>query len=209
MRHFLLFLLCCMIFCTPLSADYVDDNPVEAENPVESFDSLPDISEAFTPPAETQAPATTAIEAPEREPAPSGAGIMPVDSTYGGSWNGATLDYFSGIMRAHPFKDYLVFRRDQYNYILYYGSDIKLNGSTFQGTDLTCVVYSSNSGYNNEYISTSTNQSISINVDGLFYTNVSDVGARLEGVTQIEWTIAACVLLGLGIGISLVRGFFK
>ena len=177
------------------------------------FDGLPDVSQAFTPEEEGQDEVATAAEeqAPEREPAPAAdsAAISPIDSTYGGAWSGSILDYFAGVMRSHPFKDYVCFRRDQNTYLLYFGTDIDVDGSNFSGSGLNCITYTTNNGYNNEYIYTAVGVSLYYQADGIFYTNCSDLGANLEGVKQIEWLIVACVLLGLLIGISLIRGIFK
>lgn len=176
------------------------------------LDGLPDVSQAFTPEEEEgqEEEGAEGAEAPERESAPAADfGIAPIDSTYGGAWSGAILDYFSGVMRSHPFKDYVCFRRDQYTYVLYFGTDIDVNGQYFSGNDLKCITYTSNNGYNNEYIQFSEGVPLSYHVDGIFYTNCSYLGANLEGVKQIEWLIVACVLLGLYIGISLIRGIFK
>ena len=204
------------------AADYEDVEIIPDEDTEESetigeelggiLDGLPDLSDAFTPEKEEEQEeeAAEGEEAPEREPAPAADyGISPIDSTFGGAWSGAILDYFSGVMRSHPFKDYVCFRRDQYTYLLYYGTDIEVNGQSFIGTDLNCIIYTSNNGYNNEYIQVSEGASLSYQADGIFYSNCSDLGANLEGVKQIEWLIVACVLLGLLIGISLIRGMFK
>ena len=172
-----------------------------------------DVSQAFTPEEEGQdkVAAAEGEEAPEREPAPAAdsALISPIDSTYGGVWSGSILDYFAGVMRSHPFKDYVCFRRDQNTYLLYFGTDIDVDGSNFSGSGLNCITYTTNNGYNNEYIQTAEGVSLYYQADGIFYTNCSDLGANLEGVNQIEWLIVACVLLGLLIGISLIRGIFK
>lgn len=176
----------------------------------EIVSGLPDISGAFSP-SDVSEP--VGAEAPEQEPAmtePALDSVMPLDVTYGGAWNGAVLDYFSGVMRSHPFKDYLCFRRDQYTYVLYFGTNIDFNGSTFSGSGLNLITYNSSNNYQqNEYISTLTGQSMSYNADGIYYTNVSDFGARLEGVNEIEWIAGACVMLGVYVGISLIRGIFK
>ena len=176
------------------------------------LDGLPDLSEAFTPEEvyNQEEDKAEGEEAPEREPAPAADnGISPIDSTFCGAWSGAILDYFSGVMRSHPFKDYVCYRRDQYTYLLYFGTDIDVDGSNFSGSGLNCITYTTNNGYNNEYIQVSEGVSFSYHADGIFYTNCSELGANLEGVKQIEWLIVACVLLGLLIGISLLRGLFK
>lgn len=220
-KWFCAFLSCAFALTSSLTvsaSDYEDFEiiPDEGETIQEELggflDGLPDLSEAFTPEEEQQAEETGAAagEAPEREPAPAADfGIAPIDSTYGGAWSGAILEYFAGVMRSHPFKDYIAFRRDQNTYLLYFGTDIQSDGGSFSGSDLNCITYTTNNGYNNEYISTASGVSLFYQADGIFYTNCSDLGANLEGVKQIEWIIVACVLLGLLIGISLFRGMFK
>ncbi len=190
----------------------LDDEPSVSDELGEIAAGLPDVSEAFTPPEPTEA----ATEAPDREPAPpstSGAAlnseIMPLDSTYGGAWSGAVLEYFSGVMCSHPFKDYVCFRRDQYTYMLYYGTNIDLNGNSFVGTDLNLITYTTANGYNsNEYVTISSGQSLYYNIDGIFYSNVGD-SSQFKGVCLIEWLIIACVSLCIIICVSLVRGIFK
>lgn len=191
----------------------LDDEPLSVSDELGDIASgLPDVSEAFTP-----EPDDTAAEAPEREPAPPSSSsqsvapyseIMPLDSTYGGAWSGSILEYFSGVMCSHPFKDYVCFRRDQYNYVLYYGTNIELSGSSFTGNDLNLITYTTSNGYNNEYVSTSSGQTLYYNIDGIFYSNVGN-GSQFKEVRLIEWLIIACVALCIIIVVSLVRGMFK
>lgn len=195
-------------------ADIVlDDDPLSVSDELgEIADGLPDVSEAFTP----LEPDEAATEAPEREPAPPATSsaslyseIMPLDSTYGGAWSGSILEYFSGVMCSHPFKDYVCFRRDQYTYMLYYGTDIELNGNSFVGSDLNLITYTTANGYNsNEYVSSSSGQSLYYNIDGIFYSNVGD-SSQFKEVREIEWLIIACVALCVIVAVSLIRGIFK
>lgn len=194
----------------------------EIDEPVQSIgdelgaivSGLPDISSAFTP-SETPPPAADDADPHERASASavvpdSDYGIMPLDSTYGGAWSGSVYDFFSGVMCGHPFKDYVCFRQSQYEYHLYFGTDISLSGNNFVGSDLTHIIYNTGNGYNsNEYFSTSTGSSLTYYGDGIFYSNVGDFSSRFKEVTLIEYILIASIVLGIMLCISFVRGFFK
>lgn len=191
----------------------LDDDPSVSDELGEIAEGLPDVSGAFTP----QEPDEAATEAPEREPSPPSepsaavlnSEIMPLDVTYGGAWSGSILEYFSGVMCSHPFKDYVCFRRDQYTYVLYYGTNIELVDNSFQGNDLNLITYTTANGYNNnEYVSSSSGQSLYYNIDGIFYSNVGD-SSQFKEVREIEWLIIACVALCVIVAVSLIRGIFK
>lgn len=209
----ILALSCSVCLCADVE-EIPDDLPSVGDELGAIVSGLPDISSAFTPPKTTQQEAEGA-DTPERALAPSSDldddyGIMPLDSTYGGAWSGSVYDFFSGVMCGHPFKDYVCFRQSQYEYHLYFGTDISLSGNNFVGSDLTHIIYNTGNGYNsNEYFSTATGSSLTYYVDGIFYSNVGDFSSRFKEVTLIEYILIASIVLGIMLCIIFVRGFFK
>lgn len=188
----------------------LENDPVTAEFEAIA-DSLPDLSTILPEPSADTADGGSVEEV--KDPPSSHLLDSPLvlyDSTYGGAWSGSVLDYFSGVMRGHPFSDYLCYRANQNTYVLYYGVDIKFTNGYFQGSDLHKISYNTYNNYNqNEYVSFSDGQSVYYQSDGIFYSNVYDNAAHLEGVRTIEYIIIACVLLCVLLFVSAIRMFMK
>lgn len=217
-KIFAIILSCCLLTINVVAAEddndtsdvVLDNDPITDEFNAIS-DSLPDLSTITTSPSDNTSDGGSVDDVKDPPSSPlSDSPIALYDATYGGAWSGSVLDYFSGVMRGHPFSDYLCYRSDQYTYVLYYGVNIDYNNGYFQGSDLHMISYSTNSRYNdNEYISFADGQSVSYSSDGIFYSNVYDNSAQLEGVNMIEYLIVLAVLVCVLLFVSVFRMFMK
>lgn len=206
------FILSVILMTVSVCAVSPDDEVIIEDDPISSelneiLEGLPDVSTILPKPsADTADGGTDESIVPPLPVLSSDIGISPLDLTYGGAWSGSVLDYFSGVMRGHPFNDYVCFRMDQYTYVLYYGVDITFNNGYFVGSDLHLITYNTNRN-NNDYVSFADNQTLSFSADGIFYSNVYSNAAQLEGVRTIEYIIVGCVLVCVLLFVSVIRMF--
>lgn len=108
-------------------------------------------------------------------------------SAYNGSFNSTAHNYFESIIIKNAGVNYVAFRGSQYNYYLFYGDNLILNGSTFSGSGLTSVTYKTNSGDNT--VTINTNDSLSINAGTAFiYSNLGENYGSFTEVEQAKYT---------------------
>lgn len=122
-------------------------------------------------------------------------------SVYPGTWSGSILDYFSAVMRQNPGKHYVAFRNSQYNYFLYYGSDLNYSDGVVSGSG-DYVEYSYN---NNNYVVTRGNDNVNINISsGVVYTDLNSAYGALEGSSEITLQTVLLVSVLVCLGFSLL-----
>lgn len=97
-------------------------------------------------------------------------------SVYNGSFSSSILTYFQGLFPKIPWgAHYVCFRGGQYDYYLFFGSDLSFSGSSFSGDGLECVhLYTYSSSGSGYQLSSSSDNSLSLAVNG--YVVYSDLG---------------------------------
>lgn len=127
--------------------------------------------------------------------------VMAAYDIYPGTWSGSVLEYFTGVMRKHPGVHYVAFRADNYNYYLYYGSELSASGNQVSGTgDYLHYNSYTGSGYS-QYLERGSG-SVSINLSsGFGYTDLVSDCAELEGVTSVN--IQTLIIGGLVVMLGL------
>lgn len=121
-------------------------------------------------------------------------------SAYNGSFNSTAYNYFESIIIKNSGVNYVAFRGSQYNYYLFYGDNLTLNGSTFSGSGLTSVLYRTQSGDNT--VTVTKNDSLSINSGTAFiYSNLGDNYGSFTEVETAKYTkvlsLSVIALFGL------------
>lgn len=127
--------------------------------------------------------------------------IMPFAVTgtaYSGAISDSILDYFRGIMAHNPGTPYVVFRSDQYNYYIFYGDDLRVNGTTFTGSGQYVRYYAYNGTV---YRGTDTINMTAGN--GFVYSNMSDLfpafyeerGLLIEKILLFSLIVLFCFLV--------------
>ena len=129
-------------------------------------------------------------------------------SAYNGSFNSTAYNYFQSIILKNAGENYVAFRGSQYNYYLFYGDNLTLNGSTFSGSGLTSVTYRTNSGDNT--VTINTNDSLSINSGTAFiYSNLGDSYGSFTEVQQAIYTKVLCLSVIALFGLYVLAWIFK
>ena len=159
---------------------YLEENQSESENPIIAFDN-------------GNAVAGSDLDAIAVQAANS--------SVYPGTWSGAILDYFSGVMRQNPGKHYVAFRNSQYSYFLYYGDDLTYSDGVVSGS-ADYVEYNYN---NNNYVVTRGNDNVNINISsGVVYTDLNSAYGALDGASEITLQTVLLVSVLVCLGFSLL-----
>lgn len=192
MKHIFSLLLCAALtFLLSVSsyAAYDDSEDIVEDDSYSWLDSLPSPDEL---------PITTRAPEPEQVPstdssdevqASSDVGIMPLDNTFGGAWDGSVLSYFEGFVLNHFTDHYVAFRGAQNVYYLYVGN-ISYDNGRYVGDNLIVVTYSVNY-QSNEYVTVGTG-SLNQFVDGVYYSD-------LEGGSAFVSQKICFILLCLGV----------
>lgn len=122
-------------------------------------------------------------------------------SVYPGTWSGSILDYFSGVMRQNPGKNYVAFRNSQYSYFLFYGDDLTFSDGVVSGS-ADYVEYNYN---NNNYVVTRGTDNVNINISsGIVYTDLNPSYAALDGASEITLQTVLLVSVLVCLGFSLL-----
>lgn len=112
--------------------------------------------------------------------------------TYPGSISTTITDYFASVVAHEPGVPYVVFRKDQYNYYLFYGENLRCVGESFSGSG-KYVRYESQNGY--IYRGT---DSLSVAAgNGFVYSNMSDLFPAFQTERQMlnEKVIIFCIVV--------------
>lgn len=129
-------------------------------------------------------------------------------SAYNGSFNSTAYNYFQSIVLKNAGVNYVAFRGSQYNYYLFYGDNLSLNGSTFSGSGLTSVLYRTQSGDNT--VSINTNDSLSINAGTAFiYSNLGENYGSFTEVEQAKYSKVLSLSVIALFGLYILAWIFK
>lgn len=129
-------------------------------------------------------------------------------SAFNGSFNSTAYNYFQSIIIKNAGVNYVAFRGSQYNYYLFYGDNLSLNGSTFSGSALTSVTYRTNSGDNT--VTVNTNDSLSINSGTAFiYSNLGDNYGSFTEVEQAKYSKVLSFSVIALFGLYILAWIFK
>lgn len=129
-------------------------------------------------------------------------------SAYNGSFNSTAYNYFQSILMKNVGVNYVAFRGSQYNYYLFYGDNLSLNGSTFSGSGLTSVLYRTQSGDNT--VTINTNDSLSINAGTAFiYSNLGVNYGSFTEVEQAKYTKVLSLSVIALFGLYILAWIFK
>lgn len=126
-------------------------------------------------------------------------------SAYQGSFNSTALNYFTGVMLNNLGKDYVAYRGSQYVYFLFFGDEITYNGSSFVGSGIDYVSYSS---YDGTFTRGTDDLSINDN-NTVVYSNVDDKFANLVEVKYCEETRATGIVTASIFLLLCLLWFFK
>lgn len=129
-------------------------------------------------------------------------------SAYNGTFNSSAYNYFESIILKHVGVNYVAFRGSQYNYFLFYGDNLRLNGSTFSGSGLSSVTYNTHSGDNT--VTINTNDSLSINAGTAFiYSNLGDNYGSFTEVEQAKYSKVLSLSVIALFGLYILAWIFK
>lgn len=127
-------------------------------------------------------------------------------SGYSGMISTQFVDYFAGIAQKYWGKDYLLYRQDQYNYVMLYNGDLALAGSRVSGNAQAVRYYTGQSGYSAS-LSFLGEQAVDLNLSGLsVYSNLGDYPV-LGGVDRAQSVLP--YLLVLFVLVAFVASFFR
>lgn len=119
-------------------------------------------------------------------------------SVYPGTWSGSVLDYFAGVMRKHSGVHYVAFRSDRYDYWLYYGKGLSVDGSIVSGT-ADFLHYNS---YSDAVSNTRGSGYVSVDCSiGFVYTDLVGSCSELEGCSNGNYS--AIMVAGLCVALAL------
>lgn len=114
-------------------------------------------------------------------------------------------DYFAGLIQKDPFHDYVLYRQDNYNYVLVYGGSLTLTGTTVSGAGNAVRLYTG-SGSSTLSYSDLGYQSVSVNLGSSpAFSNLGHYPS-LGGVNRA--TLGLVALFVVLLLVRFVSGFF-
>lgn len=126
-------------------------------------------------------------------------------SAYNGTISTTYLEYFNGIIDRLPINtNYLIYRADQYNYVLCYSDDLEAVGGRFRSS---AAEYININTYNGTTVTTG-NDSVNVSVGtAMVYSNIGGYPNSLKGVTHAE-SVTFLFVVTLMLLFNVIRGLF-
>lgn len=113
-------------------------------------------------------------------------------SGYTGMIGSQYVDYFAGIAARYWGRDYVLYRANQYSYVLVYNADLQLSGTTFTGSgDVVTFI----SDYSDTRLTFQSSQRVNLNLQNV--SCYSSLGAypELPGVNKYEKVASLTIII--------------